>query len=121
MSGFVLSLFDHIANNYGVRTGNSLATFMNGIGAHGYLVLDLFFAGVLVVVAADLYVVHLMVPRLPARNSPTSSQDFRGTWLLPVGTRALAHAAFQNRHSPRVGRARATGTAASPRPSPTRE
>jgi RsiW-degrading membrane proteinase PrsW (M82 family) len=115
VSGFVLSLLDHIANNYGVRTGDSLATFMNGIGAHGYLVLYLFLTGVLVVVAADLYVVHLMRPRLPARHSPAGSQDLRGKWFVPVRERALAHVAFQNRHSSRMGQAKATGAAVSPR------
>lgn len=114
-SGFILSLFDHIANNYGVRTGDSLATFMNGIGAHGYLVLYLFFSGVLVVVAADLYVVHEMFPRLPELNLPSGIQHFRAKWSLSLRKRALAHEAFQNRHSSRVGQAKATGTAALPR------
>jgi RsiW-degrading membrane proteinase PrsW (M82 family) len=97
-SGFVLSLFDHISNNYGVGRGNSLATFLNGIGAHGYLVLYMFFSGVLVVLAADSYVVRVMRPHLPELKYPGGMQDFRAKWLLSVRKRALAHAAFQNRH-----------------------
>ena len=113
-SGFILSLFDHISNNYGVRAGDSLATFMNGIAAHGYLVLYLFFSGMLVVVAADLYVVREMFPRLPEVKLPSSVQDLHAKWLLSLRKRALAHEAFQNRHSSRVSQAKATGTAALP-------
>src|ERR1700674_526181 len=113
--GIVVSLFDHISNNYGVGRRDSFSTFLNGIGAHGYLVLYLFFSGLLVVLAADLYVVRMMRPQLPALKDPSgigSIQDFRTKWLVSVRKRALAHAAFQDRHLCRLDQPTATSTAA---------
>lgn len=107
VSGFALSIFDHISNNFGIGNRDLLARFMNGVSADGYLVLYLFFIGVLVVLAADLYIVHVALPGLPEFKAPGRLRDFRARWAFSVQKRALAHAVFNYRHSSGLERAEA--------------
>jgi len=111
VSGFALAIFDHVADNLGAYEGsrnpNTLASIMNRIGAHGYLVLYLFLVVALVVLAADLYVVSVALPDLPELKPPSRWLGFRAKWSFSLPKRAFAHAVFQYRQSTGPGRAEA--------------
>ncbi len=111
-SGFVVSVLDHIANNYGFGSRVGFAGFMNAIAMQGYLVIYLLFLGLVAVLAADLYVVHKTLPRLPELSLPSAVRDFPRKWAFSVQKRALAHAVFNYRRSTGLERAEAITMAA---------
>ncbi|HEY9871406.1 MAG TPA: PrsW family glutamic-type intramembrane protease [Candidatus Obscuribacterales bacterium] len=96
-AGFVLGLLDHIALDYRAAVGaNALEGLLSLLTARGYVVLGLFFVGLLVALFADGSVIYGSVPadvreRLRRLRLPLGS----GAWGWMLTCRELAFAAFQ--------------------------
>lgn len=109
-SGFLLSLFDHMANNYGTTARGGLV--MDTVAQHGYLVIVVFIVAVPLALAADLLISRTALPDLPELVQPSGLRDARARRTFSVRRRAMAHAVFHYRHSAGLPRAQAICTAA---------
>jgi RsiW-degrading membrane proteinase PrsW (M82 family) len=109
-SGYLLSLLDHISNNYDATAGGGTA--MDAIVHHGYLVLWVFLIGVPLALAADWLIGQTAIPDLPELRQPGVLANARARQAYDVRMRQLAHALYHSRQSSGLTRARAIGTAA---------
>lgn len=109
-SGFLLSLFDHIANNYGTTARGGL--IMDTVAQHGYLVIVVFVLAVPLALAADLLISRTALPDLPELEPSGGLRDARARRTFAVHKRALAHAVFHCRQSAGLRRTQAICTAA---------
>ena len=83
-SGFAWAIVDHVTNNYRNARHDFLAKFLLGITNDGWLSIYLFVAGVVAVVAVDLYLVHGRMPKIGDMQSPRSASH-------AIGLRRLWH------------------------------
>jgi RsiW-degrading membrane proteinase PrsW (M82 family) len=94
-AGVLWTSFDHSHHNYGVdRSGISVDLF-NFVTGHGWLSLYFFLIALVVVLAADLNVIHRVLPRKPELKTPfaaflSSSQNAMLAWKFLLTKRALA-------------------------------
>ena len=102
--GFLVSLADHAANNYGVRHRGALSTLLNGVTAQGYIVLILFVVGIVAAVAVDTLALS-QLPRLIELQRPAGLTRLRHAWTFSLNTRSIAYALLRSRSA--SGRARA--------------
>jgi RsiW-degrading membrane proteinase PrsW (M82 family) len=104
-SGLLWSIIDHCHHNYGVdRRGISVDLF-NGITGHGWLSLYFFVLAVIVVIAADLNVIHRVLPPVPELHTPLTrllsfNKDAVSAWQFLLTRRALAFAGVHYRQEP---------------------
>lgn len=110
-SGFVLSLIDHIANNYGVDNRGWLSRVVNDLTGHGYLIIDLLAIGIVFAVALDL-LAWLQLPKLAELRRPATITRLRAVWMFATEKRALAYALFRSRQASGIARAEAICSAA---------
>jgi RsiW-degrading membrane proteinase PrsW (M82 family) len=111
-SGFFLSAFDHISNNYGAGSSGGLATTMNTIGMHGYLVLTVFLVAAPAAITADWLIGRVALPDLPELSRPGGMSDPEVSVTFSVNRRAMAHALFNSRQTAGLPRAQAIRAAA---------
>jgi hypothetical protein len=108
-SGFLWSVLDHIANNFGVGQRGALATFLNGITGQGWVTFYLFVVGVAIAVGFDLYIIHVQLPKFPEFKLPRLQNGVSGLrrlWAFLVGRRALAYVLFRYRRASGLARAK---------------
>lgn len=111
-SGFLLSAFDHISNNYGAGSSGRPATTMNTIGMHGYLVLTVFLVAAPALMTADWLIGRVALPDLPELTRPGGMSDPMVSATFSVSRRAMAHALFNSRRTTGLSRAQAICAAA---------
>jgi RsiW-degrading membrane proteinase PrsW (M82 family) len=107
-SGLIWSVFDHIANNYGVGRRGLFANFLNGIAGHGWTTIYLFVIGVVAAIGFDLYMIHGQLPPFPELKLPKLQSGVNGLktlWSFLVGRRALAYVLFRYRGASGIARA----------------
>jgi len=97
--GWFWAFLDHSANNYSVARSGPSVDLLQAINGHGYFSVAFFFAAVVVVVAADLYVVHGTLPL----NLQSASRFRLGLkaigawWIATLERRKLAYLMFHAR------------------------
>jgi hypothetical protein len=104
-SGLLWSIIDHSHHNYGIdRSGISVDLF-NFVTGHGWLSLDFFVIALIAVLAADLNVIHRVLPPLPELKTPLANllspgKGVLSTWEFLLTKRALAFVTFRYKQAP---------------------
>lgn len=122
-SGFVLAVVDHaITNQYANVSDPGLAwRALNGIFLNGYLTSVLLGVGLVMVIALELWIVYVKLPRLPEFRVPWEDirqqdggllEKWRRTARFLFDHRRLAFANFHFRSNPRESERRQTAEVA---------
>lgn len=104
-SGFLWSLLDHSANNFGRVSSGLGVHFLTALDGNGSFTIPFLFLAVAAVVALDAYIVYGTMNVRPAAPANVTRDGIAAWWAAELERRKLAYLAFRTRSE--TGRRRA--------------